>query len=745
MPPKSDKKKPKKPLAGGAPAAAVSDPRFARVHQDPRFARPKKDANKLKIDQRFASMLKSDEFGSGVAAPRVDKYGRKKKTTTAKELERFYKLEEDEEVDSRESAEEEEDEGQEGGVVDLARGRGNVESSDEGEEEEDEDEDEEQIAGYDLARGGVTVESSDEEEDDFSDAEDEAVGDGITVGPYAEENVPTGEETRRFAVVNLDWDHVKAKDLYKVFSGFIPPSGRIHTIKIYPSEFGKQRMEQEAREGPPKDIFGSSSSTDDLDKPFIRSDSGDDFDNTKLRKYQLERLKYYYAVVECDSVETARGLYKSCDGAEFEKSANFFDLRYIPEGMEFEDEPSDEASDAPQAYQPVDFVTLALQHSNVKLTWDEDDTERTKLTRRKFTKEDLKDMDFKAYLASSSSDDEDSDAEDAADLRAKLLGLTGDGDADEGDVFDDKLKDGEELEITFAPGLSEKAAKALERKKERESRGGESVFDAYLRKRKEKRKERKAGKGGEESGEGEEEGSVLGGGFLWCLVLGVWRDGCGGVKLLIMGVGVIDSSDDMREDDDPFFNADFGEGYEEKPKKATKPTKTKNPKHKPPTAEDLKSRAELELLFMDDNQDSRHFDMKEVIKAEKGKKGKKKKGGKKEEREGGVQDGFEVDVGDERFRGLVEGSEFAIDVTNPNFKRTQGMKKILEVRRSKASSAGEEVAGGGTSAKLVILSFLKVEQPPVARNNLSQLVDSVKRKSASALGGGGKGKRQKTR
>lgn len=29
----------------------------------------------------------------------------------------------------------------------------------------------------------------------------------------------------------------------------------------------------------------------------------------------------------------------------------------------------------------------------------------------------------------------------------------------------------------------------------------------------------------------------------------------------------IDSSDDMREDDDPFFNDDFGEGYEEKPKK----------------------------------------------------------------------------------------------------------------------------------------------------------------------------------
>jgi hypothetical protein len=46
-------------------SAATNDPRFSKVHFDPRFIKHRKDASKLTIDQRFASMLHSDEFGSG--------------------------------------------------------------------------------------------------------------------------------------------------------------------------------------------------------------------------------------------------------------------------------------------------------------------------------------------------------------------------------------------------------------------------------------------------------------------------------------------------------------------------------------------------------------------------------------------------------------------------------------------------------------------------------------------------------
>ena len=93
-------------------------------------------------------------------------------------------------------------------------------------------------------------------------------------------------------------------------------------------------MKQEETQGPPAEIFAQS------DKgPLIQEDSGQEFDTALLRKYQLERLKYYYAIVETDSVRTAKHIYEACDGAEFESSSNFLDLRYVPDDTTFDDEP----------------------------------------------------------------------------------------------------------------------------------------------------------------------------------------------------------------------------------------------------------------------------------------------------------------------------------------------------------------------------------------------------------------------
>lgn len=594
----------------------------------------------------------------------VDKYGRKKETTNSKELKRFYKLDQEE----------------------LESSSGSSDGSDDDEEEElkssNSDGSEEDISvGIDLARGEGLLESSDEDEDGTL-AENLQDEDEIAVGPYAEESVPTGDETSRFAVVNMDWDHIKAKDLYKVFDAFKPSNGSLMSVKIYKSDFGKERLEKEAIEGPPKEIFADASN-EKLDS-LIQAEESKDFNSSYLRKYQIERLRYFYAVVVCDSVETAKCIYQQCDGSEFESSANFFDLRFIPDEMSFDDDPVDFAEDIPAFYTPSEFTTQALQHSNVQLTWDQDDPERVRVTRRKFTNDELRDMDFKAYIASSSEDDDDSplDVELSKDeLRNKYQALLT---ADDQEA-DDKAQ---EMEITFVPGLSEKAAALIDKKKEEEEHKNESVFEAYRRKQKEKKKAKNASKSSKPQ----------------------------------------ESEDDMT--DRPDFEDDFfQQGLKPKKSNSNAPNKKSRAEK---AKEDSKSKAELELLLMDDKEThSRHFDVKSVLKDE---KAKNKKSNKRKSKPiaGDVQDDFQMNLEDSRFSAVYDSHHFAIDPTNPQFKKTRNMDNVLNKRRTKLEVETEHVSG-------VVSESVKASKS----DELNALVASVKRKNNMAISKG-KGKRSKT-
>ncbi|EKD20100.1 pre-rRNA-processing protein ESF1 [Drepanopeziza brunnea f. sp. 'multigermtubi' MB_m1] len=673
---------------GAAPAGSeINDPRFSSFTTDPRFRLPSKKHTHTKLDSRFSRMLKDEDFSNSAT---VDRYGRKISVSGKKKaLERLRRRRreggkeaadvevEDDDVVERELKRAEK--------YDPARGGGFSSSEDEDEEEEDEDDE-----------GGVEI-----VEEEFPDMQAEAQAAAVEMG----------EVSSRIAVVNMDWDHIRSTDLMAVFSSFVRPGGKILKISIYPSEFGKERMEREEHEGPPREIFASKKgeeisdedSEDDSDeeeekikRDLLKADEGKEFDSAALRQYQLERLRYYYAVVICSDNETAQNVYENTDGSEYLSSANIFDLRFIPDGTEFDDKPRDECESVPAGYRPIEFVTDALQHSKSKLTWDTNPEEasRKDAISKAFggSRKDHLDNDLRAYLGS---DSEESDVEEDAvaveDDGPKLskkeiarqkmraaLGLT-----DEPAPSTKKTKGPVgEMEVTFTAGLSAKGSTGVF---ENEPPIDETTAERYKRvekerkaRRKERAKAKREGRDPDASADGE------------------------------------NTREAGKEDlgfDDPFFATE--EGVKEKASKSIrKEERLKKREAKAAEAAAKESeRAGLELLLQDDaheeaaGADLEHFDINEIVRAEKrkrkkgGKKGKRGEGDLGESKRGGLQEGFEMDVADERFGALWGSHEFAIDPSHPKFVATEGMKKLLEEgRKKRARGDGDEDGDGELGA-----------------------------------------------
>lgn len=630
-----------------------SDDRFKLASFDPRFNIPSLKKNKVKVDERFSKAeirkLKASESGGKA---KVDRYGRKIEKNEDSGFDKYFEEEKAESTDSEDLDDKSDNE-----VDDECEDEDNIQ----GEDEEKETRKFFKAKSNKLARSQafqVDADSKDDEDSDESESNensnleaqssaflDRSRGEGLNLGSSSEysdsdsdsaieseemeleeERPEEGEPSSKLAVVNLDWENVRAVDLMSTFASFVPKGGNIKSVTIYPSEYGKEQMLKEDTEGPPKELFRSKKKNDvdldsdhDIDLDFnnkedleraarmlYEEDNGEeDYNSKALRRYQLQRLRYYYAIVRCDLIATAKDIYDNCDGSEYESTANIFDLRYVPEGMEFdEDESKEVCTKIPSSYRPDStFVTDALQHSKVKLTWDQTPKERLTLSTRLFSQKEVDDMDFKAYLAS---DSEESEAESSL-MKDKYKNLLGDKiPFDKGKANDDE--DDVDMEIIFNPALDENKVEKPEQKEE-------TTIESYKRKakeRKEKRIEKYRAK-----------------------------------------------------------NDDEQSAEREKPKKGKK-GKNKNDR-------DPNSQAELELLLMDEagaeSQD--HFNMRDVVKAEK-KKGKKK--GKKNYEGELIQNDFKPDVNDERFKEAFESHEFAIDPTSSEFKKTNVMKEILKER-----------------------------------------------------------------
>lgn len=505
-------------------------------------------------------------------------------------------------------------------------------------------------------------------------------------------------------------------------------------------------------------------------------DDGGDIDRERLWLYERSKLRWYYAVVECDTTSTALHIVDECDGMEFMRSACKFDLRFIPDEQSFEGRPvRDTAVRVPSDYDPPVFQSRVLQHTDVKLTWDEEDVKRKRALAKRVAADELKDEDFNAYLASES-DEEEVEGEvgakgrSSADaLRLRYLQLLQGSDAahrrqggkdwggasgsdSDGGSSDEaggggagreaarqqgrpkKTRGGGgggatatdadramEMEVTFSSGLENLGQRLLEKKRGKDSKEGQTVWDAYLQRRREKRQlAKQMGKVHVDSSEDDDEDDEA-----------PYRGGGDDDVSDVSGGG----SDPFFQHEadpfsDPFFqdaeggaaDAQGPEGLQAQGKKKRKGKdkdkgegegKGKGERKDKGKGEDERRRAGLEMLLMDDGalMDYAKTGVKQLPAAEAGgaeeqgggRKGKVsraarikgKKEARKREREGGSDDedlgagadaGFHVNLEDDRFRALFTSPDFALDPTDPRYGKqgaAAGMAKQIAAKRLK--------------------------------------------------------------
>ncbi|XP_014218188.1 ESF1 homolog [Copidosoma floridanum] len=562
----------------------------------------------------------------------------------------------------------------------------------------------------DYARGeGVLFsESSSDDESSEEEEEEEIEHDWGELDKDAE-SIP--EPTYRLAACNMDWDRIKAVDIMVLFHSFVPPTGYIKNVTIYPSEFGLKRMKEEELKGPAELVESEDSSYDEEEEEKdINSDGekeeGSQYQREKLRKYQLNRLKYYYAVIVFDSPATANKIYEELDGQEYESSATKLDLRFIPDEETFDQEPTEVCDKLPDLtkYMPRLFTTTALQQVKVNLTWDETNPERQEFAQKlkSANLDEIDKNDLQAYLASGTSDeesedevkkqldkvDETSNKKDRLEMYKSLVKSI--------EEAEEKKKDKDvELEVTWGLGIKEKTEQLLKEKEKIKQQESLAPFEKYLQKRKEKIKAKREEKKKLARGDNKE---------------------------------ASDSEDSIPSDidmNDPYF----AEEMKNMPKQKTKKSKSRTNDSDADSVDEEENKrkaAELELLLMDENEGGKkcHFDMKRIEEAETLTKSKKKRLNKRKKdlKEEAIKDEFKVNVDDPRFQKLFTSHLFNIDPTDPRYRKTKGTEDLVKEklkRRNETDATDEKNTFDETQAA--------PQKKQKVNTEINTLINSIKR------------------
>ena len=712
--------------------------RFAAAETRPQFQAPKQNSSKIVLDERFSSVLTDSRF----QLQEKDKYGRKKKKNeraAAKEdLESFYVVENQEE--KNENGSDEDNRKPEADNDSDESDESDGEDVDDGEKNEDPEKIEDPVSriayltafsrgeldGSSSSEDDDSSQSSDEDEDE--EGEDPVYGTAGVLDPSTnnEEGIELSYDSSPYLVVtNMDWENIRAVDLFSILSSFAPPGG-IKKVQIFQSDYGMEQMAKDKVLGPTgiwknnKKISKQtvshdadsgedseeehSSDDDDSDNEDSEADSNSDdqnlpdesdFDSEKLRSYEASKLKYFFAVTEFSHADHADIIYREVDGMEFEHSSTAIDLRTLPkddlESVIANRPMRDEATSIPGKYEPPEFVVSALQQTKVQCTWDQGDKERErKLTNYGSTgwEASFEADDLKAYLASDGSSDEDSDSdnEGKSDKRSqmrKLLGLENDSDddsnghsqsskasGDDDDDSDDEEEYGDDggegdkmsKELKIIPGKKDLEERIRSKLKPKEETAELTPWEKYQEKRKQKRKDRR------QASRGNKDGST--------------KDSKNG-------------NTRVKDKDDFFANSDESDNDEKfQPELNKKETNNKNSSSKEDQA-----KAELELLYAGEHEDeeARDYDIRGIQRMEKN-KGKKLTGSRKRKEAKIAADvsgtSFKVDTKDNRFQAVLDGSDarFGIDKTDPSFKDTSAMREIISEQNMRRKNKRQKKA-----------------------------------------------------
>ncbi|RXG69725.1 ESF1-like protein [Armadillidium vulgare] len=682
--------------------AILSDPRFANIASDPRYRNISKKATKIQIDKRFKDALMNERFN---IKPTLDPRGRPKSYGTREGLDKFYDLEssEDESEDESDTGKDDDDD---------------IESGNEKSRKLNLEEKKKNFLGSllhperDLARGDNYY-SDDSSDDDSSTTDEEKENENefadfewgeLDADAVWDTDGNEVEETNRFAVCDMDWDNVKAVDLFVLFSSFIPAGNCLKKVVIYPSEYGKARMAEEEISGPQELVKLATS---------INGKNNDDFSNLEkikkgildendcassveleaLRRYQRNRLKYYYAVVECDSVETARAIYKECDRSYFEVIGVTLDLRYIPSDMEFDEVPHDVCEKIPASYESENITgATSISHAKPVLTWDETDKRRKRVLRNTMTKalkKEIIDDDVLNDFVAVSGSDEDSEEEENESSDNEDCSISVDGEINgkkkEDRIakfraliseIDEKERKREESNIF---SLEEEAAFAAghERDSEEEMGDDDDEDDDGNSNQDEEPRE-------EESNDDEMKNLTP---FEKMLMKGAKRKK--EIKLMKKKLG---KNREKNRENDIAESEDELEAKNNSQKEISNKKKKKNKKYIEKEVIPQKSNDDLALLVMDEEQEEKkHFDMikikeqKEKMMKNKRKRNNNNNNGEENEEEN--DNDFEINTSDSRFSALFTSGDFSMDPSHPKFdKHSLAAKSIMQKQKKMKSN-----------------------------------------------------------